>query len=770
LRCARGTGAETHLSAGAFNDDKWHHLTGQREGDTVRVFVDGELIATGTRAGSAASGKSLVFGRHGNTYVSASLDEARFSTVARSFDWIKAEYDNQRDPAAFSYMERVYHYDTATDAGLQSGSGVWSTADANWSVDASGSDPLAPWLDSATAHFSASGISTVSVDSVDVFGISVTGSGYVIEDGAIALRRGGIAADESVSIGSALTLLEPQEWTAAAGKTLAVAGATALGGNALTLTGDGLVEVSTALSGTGSLVKSGEGTADIGAASTFTGGTSVEKGLLRLSVGGASGAVRGTLAVDAGTEVELAAANALGTGAGTKVNTLAVNGGLVNNTASGDNGWGLTVAMTGGELRSNGGMADPGTAQLYSLGGGSAVNTLAASSSALITGRVNLREGNADNRLPFTVADGAAEVDLLIDAVVTETGVRGISKAGLGVMELVAPNLYSGGTRISDGLLLVNNATGSATGSGVVELNGGTLGGTGVVAGAVSFTAQGGLIEPGNSMGTLTVGGLNMSSSGPAALRIEINGASDYDSLAVNGSVTLTGGVLTGVIGGTVLPTDLFFIVVNDGADAVVGTFDGIAQGGTVVIGSYAFTVSYTGDAATLSTSGGNDVVLYNAADSTTALPTWREFSFPGYTRSTTLTNFPVLIALQKGMEGFSYANFLSPNGDDLRFYSDQSKTLELNYEIDHWDTNGISHLWVQIPEFNAATTIWANWGDPVNNFKPLYTGDGSVWSEDFGAVWHMNEADIRGLHRQRQRRYRLQRAGGHCDAHRTRR
>ncbi len=739
----RVASADTRISAGALNDDKWHHLTGQKEGDTMRLFVDGQLVGTGTRPGSAYNGKQLVFCNHNGDYTSAAVDEARFSNAVRSPDWIKAEYDNQRDPAAFSYIDRDYFYDTATDAALQAGDGAWSSGVANWSVDAAGSDPLAVWLDGATAHFTAGGVSTVSVAAVRTYGMSVGGAGYVISGGTIALQRGGIAADESVAIDSALTLIEPQEWIAASGKTLTASGSIALGGNALTLTGDGDADLSGTISGTGALVKNGGGTLDLGAASTFTGGTRAEEGLVQLSAGGAAGAVRGILAVEAGAEVELTAANALGTTTGTKVNTLNINGGLVNNTAAGDNGWGLAVNMTGGELRSNGGTPDSGAAQLYSLGGGSAVNTLASSQSAVISGRVNLREGNADNRLTFNVADGAAAIDLLSQAAITESGSRAIAKSGLGVMELVAASTYSGGTRINAGLLLVNNAAGSATGSGIVELNGGTLGGTGTVAGAVSFTAQGGLIEPGNSTGTLTVGGLDMSSSPTAALRIEINGAADYDSLAVNGTVTLTGGVLAGAVSAPLSPTDLFFIIVNDAADAVVGTFDGIAQGGTVILGDYAFTVSYTGDSATQVTSGGNDVVLYNAADYTTALPAWREFSFPGYTRSTTLTNFPALIALQKGMEGFSYANFLSPNGDDLRFYSDQSKTVELNYEIDLWDTNGISYVWVQIPEFNSDTAIWANWGDAASNFKPGYTTDGSVWSEDFGAVWHMNEANI---------------------------
>ncbi len=63
--------------------------------------------------------------------------------------------------------------------------------------------------------------------------------------------------------------------------------------------------------------------------------------------------------------------------------------------------------------------------------------------------------------------------------------------------------------------------------------------------------------------------------------------------------------------GFTATPTDLFFIVINDGVDAVQGSF---AQASTITIGAQLFNISYTGNftgnAATDTFTGGNDIVL----------------------------------------------------------------------------------------------------------------------------------------------------------------
>ena len=61
-----------------------------------------------------------------------------------------------------------------------------------------------------------------------------------------------------------------------------------------------------------------------------------------------------------------------------------------------------------------------------------------------------------------------------------------------GTLTLASANSYSAGTTISSGILLVRNANGSGTGAGAVNVNAGTLSGSGIIAGAVTVGTNGG--------------------------------------------------------------------------------------------------------------------------------------------------------------------------------------------------------------------------------------------------------------------------------------
>ncbi|MEM7397236.1 MAG: DUF2341 domain-containing protein, partial [Verrucomicrobiota bacterium] len=99
-------------------------------------------------------------------------------------------------------------------------------------------------------------------------------------------------------------------------------------------------------------------------------------------------------------------------------------------------------------------------------------------------------------------------------------------------------------------------------------------------------------------------------------------------------------------------------------------------------------------------------------------------------------TNFPVLLKLTPSIPLFDYHHF-APNGVDLRF---QNATLSSNlaYEIQHWNTNGDTFVWVRLPTLeNGATHIWALWGDPGASATHGFTNR-QVWS-DFLGVWHLD-------------------------------
>lgn len=115
------------------------------------------------------------------------------------------------------------------------------------------------------------------------------------------------------------------------------------------------------------------------------------------------------------------------------------------------------------------------------------------------------------------------------------------------------------------------------------------------------------------------------------------------------------------------------------------------------------------------------------------------EISFTGYTRAEELARFPVLVKLGPQRSGFSYAQFVSENGDDLRFRDTDHN--ELNYEIESWNPAGTSTVWVQLPSLTSSTRIWAAWGSSSLATKPAYTTNGAVWAEGYAAVYHASEA-----------------------------
>ncbi len=236
-----------------------------------------------------------------------------------------------------------------------------------------------------------------------------------------------------------------------------------------TFTGSG------AITGATTLTKSGNGTLNLGTINTYTGGTTVNGGVLNVTAqSGGTGTIRGTVTVNAGAELRATGNSGaiFGYDTGGKIDTLNINGGLVNSVGGVNHLWGATVNMTGGELRVNNGVSSP-TSDFYEWGN-SALNTMASSNTAAITGRIRVR-ADASANLNIDVADGGAVTDLLISAAITtQNGNININKNGAGAAEFSGGAAFGGTLRTNGGALTLSGTT-PFTGNQVLFTNGSSI-------------------------------------------------------------------------------------------------------------------------------------------------------------------------------------------------------------------------------------------------------------------------------------------------------
>ena len=109
-----------------------------------------------------------------------------------------------------------------------------------------------------------------------------------------------------------------------------------------------------------------------------------------------------------------------------------------------------------------------------------------------------------------------------------------------------------------------------------------------------------------------------------------------------------------------------------------------------------------------------------------------------GYNGSTTLQNFPVLVRLSAGSpSGFAYAD--APAGTGMRFADSEGNVLA--HEIDTWNTDGTSLVWVSVPSLSgSSTTINMYWGAGDHQLATLPPC--AVWTNaNYGQVLHFSKA-----------------------------
>lgn len=107
--------------------------------------------------------------------------------------------------------------------------------------------------------------------------------------------------------------------------------------------------------------------------------------------------------------------------------------------------------------------------------------------------------------------------------------------------------------------------------------------------------------------------------------------------------------------------------------------------------------------------------------------------TFSNEGRDEDLIDFPVLVRLEQGTN-FDHT-LAEPDGSDLRFL-DADGLRVLPHEIESWDVDGVSTLWVSVPQIDAGSAtdhVWLSFGSSGPSEPPTAT-----WA-DAVAVWHLD-------------------------------
>lgn len=220
---------------------------------------------------------------------------------------------------------------------------------------------------------------------------------------------------------------------------------------------------------------------------------------------------------------------------------------------------------------------------------------------SVILGSNNLGVGSTDQSTTFTgVIEGAG---------------GSLTKVGEGVLTLTGANIYTGGTTVDAGTLVVNNATGSGTGTDAVRVAAGTLGGNGIIAGTVQIGMDGSsnitaYLAPAH--GTTRQALLTIQ----RALEFEGNSAyictSKVQGQRARADEVVADGITIGVSAkfrfrvrgqGQLAEGLVLTVLSNTSATAINGTFANLPDGGIVSANGYNFRADYEGG-------DGNDLTL----------------------------------------------------------------------------------------------------------------------------------------------------------------
>lgn len=455
------------------------------------------------------------------------------------------------------------------------------------------------------------GALTVNGALVTLTGVNTYSGGTVLNGGGLVLANASAMGTGSLTVdGQASLFTSTANLVLANDVSLTTGGRLLLQSNsAVTLAGD--------ISGAGELFKEGAATVTLTGDESYGGGTVIDIGTLALGAG-ASMTTTGTVQLTStGTAFDMSAATAdqtigglsgvtgsqvnlgahtlsvAGTGSETFAGVLSGSGGFAvasgQQTLSAVNTYtgatsiseGATLLLNGdGSIASSSGVTDAGTFDISGTTSGATIATLSGAGSVALGTKT------------LTLANQSGAFDGHF------TGSGRLLLQGSGSLVLTGDSsAFDGSTEVAAGLLEVGNASSpSAVLGGDVQVDAGaTLAGHGTVLGDVD---NNGIVSPGGTIGTLTVGG-NYTQASTATLSIEVSPTA-ASQLNVAGSAALDGALSIQYDPGTY--TAKSYTLVS--AASVTGKFASVTSTNAAALAPMTPSISYLSDAVDLTLTG----------------------------------------------------------------------------------------------------------------------------------------------------------------------
>ncbi|WP_374631127.1 autotransporter domain-containing protein [Pannonibacter indicus] len=447
---------------------------------------------------------------------------------------------------------------TTANNAVNGGSGTWDSSTANWTSNAG--NVATSWA-GLTAVFAGSSGGTVTVSGTQtVAGLQFATDGYTLSGtGQLEAGSGGL----ELRIDTGLT-----------------------------------ATIATGISGSGAVSKTGAGTIVLSGTNSYTGGTLLNAGTLSVSGDQNLGGTNGSLTFNGGTLASTAnmsssrsmvfnSAGRFDVATGTELQltgTLTGSGGLLKSGSG-------ALYLTGTSSYSGGTTISAGTLQVGdghtsgSLGAGDVVNngtlvfnrsddvtfagdisgtgTLeqAGSGTLVITGRVDLSGATLISSGTLQIGDGGTSGEvtgaivnngqLIFNRSDSYTVAGTISGSGsidfTGGGQAQFEGSFAGSTSVIDAQLVLDGTglTGTQVSVGGGAGQTGILGGNGTIA---SLTVlSGGIVAPGNSIGTINVAG-PVSFAAGSVYEVEVNANGTSDRVIATGTVTIDSGASVRVL------------------------------------------------------------------------------------------------------------------------------------------------------------------------------------------------------------------------------